>query len=842
MRVKFESIPSGIIKVTFKYLPLVILIILIISGDLKAQQNIPQFKLEPHQVVVTHEGNKLALSTDCPFFSIGDQIIGGYAPSARHGDIKNSIGEPLSLSYASVPLYGGGKMDIQLLFQWSQKEKLFRKWARYRLLGANPVLIKEITLDKIESDLLFPAELPVPGQSYPIFLRGFFVGIEYPVSAMRMDSGRVVLAHRPGIIIQPGTWYESRKAIYGIAEAGRERQAFLSYVSRNLIPGTDSIHVNYNSWWTAPIVYSEQNILDLEKAFEKNLFLPYNVSLNTFCLDMGWSDPHSIWQIDTTLFPQKFNSVGKAAKRMNTNLGLWISPSNMYSPNSIESKWAKEQGYETFKWRGHAEEFCCLAGRRYSIAFRSQLLDMVKRYKLKQLKFDGYIFDCPETNHGHEPGDLSVEPIAESLIETCRQIHAVSKDTWIEMSCMGPNPSPWWVFYANSTLGTYGDDSPAGRVPSPVFRESYTSSRDYSNLQGATYLLMPISSQEILGIIHQTPEAFTNDAVTTIMRGHAYLPLYVNPKFMDPARWKQLADIISWAKKNKIIKNTSVLLPESWEKNSVPKFTGAAPMPREPYGYAHCNKKEGLILLRNPWIANGKYELKIDSATGFSKNVKNANIVSLYPEVRNYAKGIQYGDTINIPLAPYETLLLSISENASLKDLRAGDSLLSFGRVVIDEIKKTIRPKENVSPKDSSTQIQDTLSMTSLYMKGSVEVVAHSAELLILVEGDTIRPKGTISVNGKLTEPLVTGSAQGWTATQYKTPEHWVFLTVPLQLGENRIDLKLNLPGTSQKSSVWVWGKKGCSSVQKTYPNILPQPEVISLESVNLVETFDTHL
>jgi len=100
----------------------------------------------------------------------------------------------------------------------------------------------------------------------------------------------------------------------------------------------------------------------------------------------------------------------------------------------------------------------------------------------------------------------------------------------------------------------------------------------------------------------------------------------------------------------------------------VPRFKlDASTMPSEPYGYGHCIKNKGLIELRNPWIKNSEYLLKIDSSTGFSKNARNLNLVSIYPEVRMYARGLQYGDKVNIPLAPYETLVISVSDREPLQ-------------------------------------------------------------------------------------------------------------------------------------------------------------------------------
>ncbi|MDD3907380.1 MAG: hypothetical protein PHF34_04115 [Bacteroidales bacterium] len=828
---------------------LCILLFMATTANLHAQESVPFFKIEPHRIVITNQNQVLAISIDCPSFILEKQIIGGYSPLKKYGDIRKSEKEPFRIAYSPVKLQGGGQMDIQLFIQWSSKEKLLHKWVKYSVSGIeSPVLLKEIILDRLETNdpsLSIPSS---PGQSYPVFFPGFFAGVEFPVSSMRMESGRILMAHQPGLRMQPGKWYESKMTVYGVAQKGHEKEAFLSYIAANR-PGKDEIHVNYNSWWSAPVPYSETTMLELIKTFELKLFQPYGVSFNSFCIDMGWSDPKSIWSIDTLLFPKRFDNILQAARKMNTNLGLWISPSNMYSPESLDSHWAEQNGYETFvvdsariKGRGTV---CCLGGEHYSTLFCKRLVDIVKKYDIKQLKFDGYILSCPESDHGHEPGELSIERTAEALAETCRQVHRVSPDTWIETTCMGGNPSPWWLFYANSVIGTFGGDLPEGRIPCPIYRESYTSARDFFNIQGATYIMTPISAQEVLGIDHQSMEPFANDAVTTIMRGHLFLPLYINPVYMDGARWKMIADIITWARKNApLIGNTNVLLPESWKNGRVPKFTDdASTMPYEPYGYAHCMNDRGLIELRNPWIKNSEYILKIDSSTGFSNHARNLNIVSIYPEVRIYARDIRYGDSINIPLAPYETLVVSVSDNESLKGLSNATDLLSgFGRVQINKIEKAIvNPLKTSYSERSDSVLQRTDSLVRIGMEGSVEVKSPQADLLVLIESDneTFDQKGTVYINGNPT-PFVTTENRRILPRWKASKRYWVFLKAPLKYGKNVISLKLDLPKSPQKVSVWAWAKKPGDIAPESYPNALPQPEEISLESVNLIEPFAT--
>ena len=48
------------------------------------------------------------------------------------------------------------------------------------------------------------------------------------------------------------------------------------------------LHFNYNSWWTSPVPYTEKDVLDLIERFRKDLFEPYGVSPDTFCIDMEY--------------------------------------------------------------------------------------------------------------------------------------------------------------------------------------------------------------------------------------------------------------------------------------------------------------------------------------------------------------------------------------------------------------------------------------------------------------------------------------------------------------------------------------------------------------------------
>ena len=206
------------------------------------------------------------------------------------------------------------------------------------------------------------------------------------------------------------------------------------------------------------------------KVFEEKLYKARGVAFDSFCIDMGWSEPKSIWEIDAKSFPEGFTRLQAAAEEMHSNLGLWISPSSLLSDGAGRRL---GQGPRVSRpSRGLRIAMLCLGGPRYAGRFKTRLADLVGRYGIRQLKLDGYVVECPETDHGHQPGALSSEAIAEGIIAAMDAARKADPTVWIEPTCFGYNPSPWWLFHANSVIGTFGDDAPAGRVPSPVYRES----------------------------------------------------------------------------------------------------------------------------------------------------------------------------------------------------------------------------------------------------------------------------------------------------------------------------------------------------------------------------------
>ena len=797
----------------------------------------PEFLVQGDMLHIMNAETELSVSLRSPKlrFRDYDGWQGDLPPTSIEGDI--AAGEIVIVTYAPLNVGETAALDLQLQLQWFRDEGVLRKWMKLNVVDTEaPLLLEEVLLDTFNAALLVEVPRISPPRSMPVFLPGFFAGIEYPVAATRVEETSLYVAHRPMALLSAGATYGSRCAVYGMAAPGREREAFHRYIESHR-PAPHGLHFNYNSWWTSPVPFSEQDILGLMAVFEKELYQAHGVALDSFTIDMGWSNPQSIWEIDAKLFPEGFSRIQAAAERMGARLGLWVSPSSFYSP-ALDPAWAREQGYESFDfsvpWSANPVRLLSLGGERYAARFRERLTEMVSRFGIRQVKLDGYYLG----DDTFEAGPHSSESTAAGGIAAFEAVRAVAPDVWFEAT-FDANASPWWLFYLNSVIGGFGDDSPYGRVPCPVYRESYTTARDYYNLQSADRLFSPVPAQEILGIIHQSNDPFMNDAVMCLLRGNAFVSLYINPKHMNEARWKRLAETLRWARANEdtlVNAHTVPLRPDAWLRDGIPWQSHDAPMPRTPYGYAHWTDSGGLIALRNPWAAPQSYRLALPEGAG-----AGLDLISLYPEPRVYGRNVNPGDTVEMPLAPYETIVLSVRPATDESDGLPGADACVKNRVVVNSCTSRVT---RVSFQEETASLGPDWTDAEGFDAGMLEttldtrVVIDEAEgrLLVLAEGGDAPPRlsGKLIVNDAAVETRATGSGQGFAASTAPPPEHWNFLEAALPSGESTLKLTVSADMDVSDISVWVWALKPGTG-KPDFPNALPAPEWISLGGAALL-------
>ncbi|MBN1343328.1 MAG: discoidin domain-containing protein [Phycisphaerae bacterium] len=700
------------------------------------------------------------------------------------------------------------KLHCDVAIELDASRPWIRKSGSIKLTGNDkPLLLKEVVIDTLRLEGQ-EARQPFAGwQSYPVLGRSFFCGVAFPVASAMVKDDVARLSYKPGVRLASSAVREIWPTVYGVSASGQSRAAFESYID-SLRPASPGLHIQYNTWWTAMPPLTERGLLELVETLRNQFHEPYGGRLDAFCLDCGWTEPKSVWKINARDFPNGFTALTEALKGIDCRLSLWVSPSSCY-PQAQDNHWAGATGYETCDYvRGYRR--ACLAGERYQQAFKEALVDLTRRYGIDHFKLDGYAPTCEVKDHGHEPGELSAEKTALGFIDVLRAVRQANPHVWLEATCFGYRPSPWWLAYVNTVIGTYGDDAPMGRVPCPVYRESYTTSRDAFNLQGTKDVLVPIRAQEVLGIVHQTPMPLQNDAVVTILRGHDFVPLYVHPKYMDARRWRFLARLCSWARANaSVLKNTTPVLLGEWAKQDDSRRWDH-PVPRDPYGYAHFDQGKGLVLLRNPWVKPRQAQLTLDESIGVPKSLRNVTATCLYPRYGTLRRDASYGDRLDVKLTPYETKLLEFGSPADPPDVTQTACDLSVegrqSRIIEDE-----------------GQVQ-----VSLRASGTT----GDKQVWFLYESDTLLPEpyARVEVNGSVVPVRIKDSASGWQATGLKPPEHWVWVVADLPARESTVKADLEVLNGSRLSAWVVASERVQDDANADRP--IPPPELRYLNAI----------
>src|SRR5262249_576953 len=147
------------------------------------------------------------------------------------------------------------------------------------------------------------------------------------------------------------------------------------------------------------------------------------------------------------------------------------------------------------------------------------------------------------------------------------------------------------------------------------------------------------------------------------------------------------------------------------------------------------------------------------------------SVDGVYPESRHYAGGLRSGSRLDVPLAPYETVVLSVqarpgagagtqARSPSPAHVKVESCEDQVHRVTFGSDRKALGP-------DWTSRLGEVTSAVRLKLRAEIDVAAPEAEFLVLAEGKTppAAPVGRVMVNGREVRPDRAGSAAGWSAT-----------------------------------------------------------------------------
>ncbi|MCU0690412.1 MAG: hypothetical protein MUF54_03335, partial [Polyangiaceae bacterium] len=278
----------------------------------------------------------------------------------------------------------------------------------------------------------------------PLVSGNFFLGCEHPLAKNQVAAGRAVC--RLPLYDSPAAGMAEASAAVGVAPAGQLRRGFLYYLDRERARPYRPF-TYYISWFdiAAPgLKMNQSQCVEVIEAFGSELARKRGVKLDAFVFDDGWDDNQSLWDFHAG-FPHGFTPLGERAARYNAILGTWISPFGGYGEHKQERlAFGRSRGYETNR-SGFA-----LSGPKYFEAFGKVCEEMIRRYGIGYLKFDGIgggSDDGPGTEYG---GDM------QALVHLFDRLRKVRPDLFINATT-GTWPSPYWLFHSDTVWRGGGD-------------------------------------------------------------------------------------------------------------------------------------------------------------------------------------------------------------------------------------------------------------------------------------------------------------------------------------------------------------------------------------------------
>lgn len=438
----------------------------------------------------------------------------------------------------------------------------------------------------------------------PMVAGDFFFGFESPLSASEVKGDRATAVLTRVLPLGAGQSI-SYSSVVGVSAPGQLRRDFLAYIEQERAhPYRTFLH--YNSWFDlgSGERFNESQVLDRVHAFGEELVRKRDVTMDSFLMDDGWDDTHTIWNLNSG-FPNGLTNVKKAAAEYGFGIGVWLSPWGGYEAAKEQRIAAgKRAGLETVKG-GFA-----LSAPRYYKLFEKTCQDMIAKYGVNQFKFDG-------TGNASQvfPGSIFDSDFS-AAIHLIEMLRRQDPNIYINVST-GTLPSPFWLRYSDD-VWRGGDDynfDGAGSV-----RQRWITYRDEQTFRNIVEggPLFPLNSLMLHGIIYAEKVNYTNLPRLTSSPGdldpdlvdevHSYFgsgtqlqELYITPSLLTSRDWDILAEAARWSRSN-----AAVLKDTHW--------IGGDPGKLEVYGWASWNKQKGIVVLRNPSDHAQEFLLDVDKA------------------------------------------------------------------------------------------------------------------------------------------------------------------------------------------------------------------------------------
>lgn len=501
-------------------------------------------------------------------------------------------------------------------------------------------------------------------RGFPVFAgEESFFSLAHPAGVAEGSGGKVFLRQHPGAKLAPAKTFACMEAVYGVAQAGAARQAFVAHVQsrmRRVLRGHDRPYAIFEPFGARPngeFNETEEFLLDnIAKLAEGQRASGCRFDL--YSVDFWVDYRGTLKECDPRRFPRGLTPIRQELDKLGTAMGLWIDGSmegwsigGNPRPDVQACMNYDPQKPETLQQvQLHRKAFCRAAEpirSMYTEAFRHH----IRTQGVRLLKFDNTACVCVNPQHGHLPGLYSTEPIEDALIEFFRALDAECPDVFL-MLYWGYK-SPWWLLHAD-TLFDSGIDIEAASpsdFPAPYARDSITQKLDEAHWRTKDNL--PPLGKDSLGVwLSDWPwnsqvgkERWEGGFVVDLCRGSLLAQPWSDTPWLTPPERRQMAEFIALLKAQ----------PQCFAN---PRFILGDPTKDEPYGYCCTDGKRAFLALNNCCWKDSVLRLELNSAWGLGDG-QDWDLYRWYPDpAKLTGREAGFHNTATIALRPFEIVLL----------------------------------------------------------------------------------------------------------------------------------------------------------------------------------------
>lgn len=590
---------------------------------------------------------------------------------------------PLQLSF----LLENKNHQIQVEVHYMLGEKDFYLRKHLKVLSQRPITLERIDVDQVSiSGMEQPYKLKKitaqadaqwkPGLGQPLYNRpsATFWGTEFPASYNYVSEGKGYCGYQWGKQIRAGEVYVSHHAVMGVGDSGDFiEDAFFDYIDKIRIRPL-RLQVQYNSW------FDFWNKVDSDNFGKSVAKINYELCekrgvppLKAYVIDDGWQDVSADWSDKTWKVNNKFDtnfatSVNNV-ERVNSTLGLWMSPGCLFGAEPAAEKY-KKQGFEVLgKWMS-------MAGPRYMQLLEDRILELTREgvtyFKLDgvfghlytrefelngesygvpympQLDTDGMLPSDPELNDPKYDELKTYYLVAgtERLMELFNKQHALNPNVYVVIS-NGAYLSPWWLMHIDAVWMINAGDAAegSGRTEEMVYRDGvYYETWQQERTQ---YPLHSVFNHEPKKTkTGESQEIFSQYLLMNLSRGTGFVELYIKTEKLSAEDWDTLAKGLKWAH-------------GAFQYFKRARMHGGNPKNGEVYGYSAWNGQGGYLSFHNPSKEQRTYTISLTRSIGVVPAKKTYIVSSPLGNAGHFSQNtVNFGDQLQIHLEPGEIKLL----------------------------------------------------------------------------------------------------------------------------------------------------------------------------------------